>query len=588
MDAAQEVKSRLNIEDVIAQYVQLKRMGRNYKGLSPWTNEKTASFVVSPEKQIWHDFSSGRGGDVISFVMEVEGLDFRGALEQLARQAGVDLEKFGNKPSSENTARKKRILEALDLAAKFYQKQLTGNHEVLEYLFKSREFTKDTILTWRLGYAPNNGRALVDFLIKNKFSTEDIAGAGLSTKRRSGTGDMFRGRVMVPLCDGQGSVIGFTARQLQEDTDGPKYINTPQTIVYDKSRHVFGLHLAKESIRKTGYVVACEGNLDVLQSWQVGVANVVASAGTAMTVQHLKELKRFTGDVRLSFDADKAGIAATERVIPLAGSVGVELRIISLPEGKDPDDLAREDANAWRSVIESAKEAPQWLLDQYRTQLDLSSASGKKTLTDKLLPTIATLVDPVEKEHYLKLLAEASDTSLGALQDKLSGKESAAASTRMKQVKQPVVVDEAGERDYRRLQNHLLAMILMQPSLRGVTESIDGEIIQGHEQEVVFHFLKVNPSFKPDAKGLAKLKEAADYVKMLSLLFEEEYASLSAQDLREQASVLKNRLIANYVKMQNTKLSVAMHGATNQKEINKLASKADALNRLINNPPPAI
>lgn len=582
MDAAQEVKSRLNIEDVIAQYVQLKRMGRNFKGLSPWTNEKSPSFVVSPEKQIWHDFSSGRGGDVISFVMEVEGLDFRGALEQLARQAGVDLEKFGSRPSGENTARKKRILAALDLATKFYQKQLSGNREVLEYLIKKRGFTKDTILTWRLGYAPNNGRALVDFLIKNGYSAKDIAESGLSTQRRSGTGDMFRGRVMVPLCDGQGNVIGFTARQLQNDSDGPKYINTPQTLVYDKSRHVFGLHLAKESIRKTSYVVACEGNLDVIQSWQAGVANVVASAGTAMTVQHLKELKRFTGDVRLSFDADRAGMAATERVIPLAQSVGVELRIISLPEGKDPDDLARDDANAWRSAIEAAKEAPQWLMDQYKSQLDLSSAAGKKTLSDKLLPTIASLADPVEKEHYLKQLASAADTSLEALQAKLDGKQLAGPTPRMKQVKAPAVVDEAATREYRRLQNHLLAMILMQPALRGITESIESEIIEGVAQEKVFHFLRVHPDFQPDAKGMAKLKDEADYVKMLSLLFEEEYASLSAQDLREQASVLRNRLIAIYVKMQNTKLSAAMQNATDQKELNELAKKADHLNQLIN------
>jgi DNA primase len=301
MDAVAEVKSRLNIEDVIGEYVQLKRAGRNFKGLSPFTNEKSPSFIVSPDKQIWHDFSSGRGGDMFTFVQEVEGLDFKGALDMLARRAGVDLEQFRGSANQTNTQFKNRALEALELATKFYQRQLTANKPALDYLIKQRKFSRETVLAWRLGYSPNTGQALSEFLTKHGFERDEMKRAGVVVERYSRLSDMFRGRIMVPLCDSRGSVIGFTARLLADDPNAPKYINTPQTIVYDKSRNIFGLHLAKEAIRKTGLVVAVEGQMDVISSHQAGVKNVVASAGTAMTESHLKELKRFTGDIRLCF-----------------------------------------------------------------------------------------------------------------------------------------------------------------------------------------------------------------------------------------------------------------------------------------------
>src|SRR3954469_10644959 len=199
MDAVAEVKSRLNIEDVVGEYVQLKRTGRNYKGISPWTNEKTPSFIVSPEKQIWHDFSSGKGGDMFSFVMEMEGLDFRGTLEMLARKAGVDLEQFTSSTSRTSAQLKSRTIETLELAARFYQKQLTANPAALDYLLKKRKFTRQTLLDFRLGYAPNTGAALTDFLTRKGFTADEMKRAGLVVERQRRTADMFRGRVMIPL-----------------------------------------------------------------------------------------------------------------------------------------------------------------------------------------------------------------------------------------------------------------------------------------------------------------------------------------------------------------------------------------------------
>jgi len=580
VDAVSEVKSRLNIEDVIGQYVQLKRTGRNFKGLSPWTNEKTASFIVSPEKQIWHDFSSGKGGDMFSFVMEMEGLDFRATLETLARQAGVDLEQFSNSQPGVVSQLKNRAIEILAIAGKFYQKQLVANRSALEYLINSRKFSKQTILEWRLGYAPNVSRALTDFLTKQGFTTDDPRRAGLTIQRYSSAADMFRGRIMIPLCDSRGSIVGFTARLLDDEPDAPKYINSPQSTVYDKSRQVFGLHLAKEAIRKEGFVVVVEGNMDVIASHQANVKNVVASAGTAMTEMHLKTLKRFTGDIRLCFDADQAGINATERIIPLAQKAGVNLRIISIHGAKDPDELIQKSISSWEKSIKSAIYAPDWLIERYREQLDLTSAPGKKAFTDALMTTIRRLEDPVEQEHYLKEIAKLTSSSMEAVRAKLA-KGGAADVARLKIPRvQPRQLDRA-VLEFQRLQDHFLAMALMQPKIRPLIKDIDQIVFTKGASRNIFCFLLENPDFNGDPKLASKLQDDIDYVKILSLQFEELYQEVPINDLEEQAIQLRRRLLDRYVKMQKHELAEAMQHASDEKELKKLLNKADKLNLLI-------
>jgi DNA primase len=581
MDAVSEVKSRLNIEDVVAEYVQLKRTGRNYKGKSPWTNEKTPSFIVSPEKQIWHDFSSGKGGDVFSFVMEMEGLDFKGTLDMLARKAGVELEQFNSSASKTNSNLKSSAYQILELATKFYQTQLIANRTALDYLSKDRAFKRETILAWRLGYAPNHGFALTDFLTKKGYTTDEMKRAGLVVQRARRESDMFRGRIMIPLTDSRGQIIGYTARLLDDDPDAPKYINTPQTILYDKSRHVFGLHMAKEQIRKSGYVVAVEGNMDVIASWQAGVTNVVASAGTAMTEFHLRELKRFTGDIRLCFDADRAGIAATERVIPLAQKVEVSLRIVTINDAKDPDELVRKDPAAWSKAIENSTYATDWLVETYKAQLDLSSASGKTAFTDALLPTLRGLRDPVEQEHYLKLVASTSDTSLEAVKSKLETRLPDLPVVRLRKPKLRFAPIDPNAIEYQRLQNHLLAMTLMQPKIRSALTRCRSEYFSEGPSRELFEFLNQNPDFKGDLETAKQLQAIRDYVKIIVLQFEELYAALSLDDLRTQAESLVARLIDRYVKIQKHTLALAMDEASSEAEIKELVQKADKLNELI-------
>lgn len=523
-DAKEEVRARLNIEDVVGEYVQLKRAGRNFKGLSPFTSEKTPSFTVSPEKHIWHDFSSGKGGDVFSFVMEVEGIDFRAALEQLARKAGVDLSMYDSAQSGEIAAKKRRQIEANELACRYYQQSLLKNQHALEYVFKKRGLSKEIVQEFRIGYATDDGEAVVRFLTKKGFSKKELAEAGLTN--RFG-GDIFRGRMTVPLMDGSGQVIGFTGRILTDDPKAPKYLNTPQTLVYDKSRHVFGLSQAKEAIRKGEFSVIVEGNLDVVSSHQAGVKNVIASAGTALTEWHLKALARLSHDVRLAFDADKAGLAATERAIPIAQVVGVELSIISLPEGaKDPDELIQRDASLWAKATESAEPVVDWVLRQYSARVDMTTAAGKRRFTTEGLGVVSRLNDSVEQEHYLNQIASMTGTSLDAVRAKLTAGQGSSDAPK-KSIKRPSEPVEPVRPDAA-YQDNLLAVLMAHPVTRHHLGGFDTTTLAGKERQQLAAWLKKHDALLDELP--AALKPLETYVRIVQLKAETRYEGWSEQD----------------------------------------------------------
>ncbi len=561
MDAVEEVKARLSIEDVIAEYVPLKRAGRNWRGLSPFSNEKTPSFMVSPEKQIWHDFSSGKGGNMFSFVMEVEGLEFKGALELLARKAGIDIEQYRSAGPRRDGPSKERLHELLELSARFYQEHFKKNPDVVEYVSKQRKFTKETALEWRIGYSPNNGSALLTYAKGKGFTEAELKQAGLTAQSyRGGVQDMFRGRLMIPLQDPQGRLIGFTARQLDDDPNAPKYINTPQTVLYDKSRHIYGLHLAKESIRKTKFAVMVEGNLDVIASHQAGVRQVVATAGTALTEPHLKALGRFTGDIRLAFDADKAGVAATERAIPIASKVKVTLSMIDIPSGKDPDDLIRKDPKLWETAITKHQYALDWLMARYSKELDLSSAVGKREFTDILLPVVRSLADDVERDHYLGAVAKATGTSREALDQKFQKTGAAAPPTRRRTVKASQDTLDKAQIENKKAQDNLLSLMLMRPTLREFLQLLTPNMLYTDEARELLEFLKTHPDFdgKKDTKVVQNI---ADYVKIESLLYEELYQGLELNELHDEAARLQTRLVKNFVKTKKNELAEELDAA---------------------------
>ena len=519
-DVKEEIKARLPVEDVISQYVELKRAGRNLKGRSPWGVDKTPSFMVSPEKGIWHDFSANKGGDIFTFIMEVEGISFREALEKLAAQAGVDISKYAG-GDKELSRRKARAREALELTTKFYQFCLSKSKKVSEYVFYKRNLNRATAKEFRIGYAPADGKTLKKFLMGRGFSEKELNDAGLLN--RFG-GDMFRGRMMVPFMDTTGNVIGYTARVL--DKSEPKYLNTQETLLFNKSRFIFGLTQAKEAIRKNGFVVIVEGNMDVISSHQAGVKEAVATSGTAMTEQHLKILSNLTNDIRLAYDGDDAGVRAAERAIMMAGDLGLNLTVISDYQGaKDPDELIQRGAELWQKAVNERKPAIEWLLDKYEEKVDLTSGFGKKTYSDVALKMLNYVKDKVERAHYEEVVAR----RLGVSREDLHGKEgdlekklAEKPKRRLKKAK-----TEARTNAILKLEDNLLA-IMVYGGVEGPSE------IEIPEDEI-------------------KLAE-------LELVFDDVYKNYSKVELEREVKYLYGRLKKEMIKSEIEKLTDELAG----------------------------
>ena len=577
-DAKEEVRSRLNIEDVVGEYVQLKRAGRNFKGLSPFSGEKTPSFYVSPEKNIWHDFSSNKGGDVFSFVMEVEGVDFREALELLARRAGIELSDYDSKGNQEFAKLKRRLLEAHQWAARYYQQTLLQNNNALEYVFKKRGLSKEIVQTFQIGYAPDSGDALVQFLTKKGFTKQELSVGGLTNRYG---GDLFRGRMMVPLMDASGQVIGFTGRILEDAPNAPKYLNTPQTPLYDKSRHVFGLSQAKEAIRKNDYTVVVEGNLDVVSSHQVGITQVVATAGTAMTESHLKALVRLSPNIRLAYDGDAAGLAATERSIPIGQSVGVELTIVSLPDDvKDPDELIQKDVKLWQQAIDNSEGVVDWLLTQYTKRENMSVPLGMRRFTTAALAVVRALQDPIEQEFYLKKIAGYTSTTLETVREKFDSNDDQSEPT-LKEVKYQgeAVTDPFGYED------NLLALAMVYPAVRELLIEIDEPMLSNEDRKVVLTFLK---SSTDTVQSTPKdLQDLDTYVKILLLKADARYGDWSDDDRYFETARLVRIIVTKHKQTQKDELTAALRIAEDEGSDEEALRLRHALNELIKEIPRA-
>ena len=526
-DARDEIKARISIEDLAGEYLELKRTGRNFKALSPWTNERTPSFIISPDKQIWHDFSSGKGGDIFGFIMEVEGMNFREALEFLARKAGVEIETFDSKRSREISEKKERLRKILQISANFYQHMLVRNKEALNYVFKNRKLSKEIVQEFKIGFAPNTQKMLTNFLLKKGFAMSDIRDAGLLN--RFG-GDIFRNRMVIALQDSGGSPVGFTGRIIKDEPNAPKYLNTPQTLLYDKSSNIFGLSQAKNEIRKAGFVVVVEGNMDVISSHQAGVKNVVATAGTAMTVHHLKALGRFSNDVRLCFDSDQAGISATERAISLGQQAGVELSIITLNqsagEAKDPDELIQKDLELWKDSISKPQPAIEWIFDQYEKRLNIATAVGKKEFSTIALKLVENLNDPVEKDFYIEQISKRIGVSKTTLLGKFDEK------PRPVKPKRRIKIEKTDEKfvDEYIYEDDLLALAIKEQKLAEMLSELQDDILHDKQRNQILQILKSN--------DLDLLKNFDDYVKILLLKADERLGNIKGSATDEMKRLI--------------------------------------------------
>ncbi|HSX14321.1 MAG TPA: DNA primase [Candidatus Saccharimonadales bacterium] len=552
MDEVAEVKHRLGVAEVVGGYLPLKQAGRNLKASCPFHNEKTASFMVSPEKGIWHCFGCGQGGDIFKFVMMMDGLEFRPALEKLAERAGVELKQRG---SPEITKLKKRLSEAHQLAAKYYQATLVKNKSAFNYLIKDRRLNKSSINDFQIGYAPENYEALSKFLISRGFTKDELTKGSLAgtSSRDDSIYDLFRGRIMFPISDASGKVVAFTGRVL-DPAKNPKYYNSQQTLIYDKGRSVYGLHLAKEAIREADLAVLVEGNMDVVASHQAGIRNVVAASGTALTSDQLKALSHFSKNVALAFDQDVAGIKATERAIELAQQLGLTLKVIEF-SAKDPDELIAKSPDLWASAIKSAKYAIDYLFDRLAREYDLTSAVGKRQYSDRLAANLRRLSDPVEREHYLKLLAERVGTSLESVKQKVdqspaSALEPAEAAIKTKPIDAQTALEVA-----------VLAINLAHPRVRMSLDDLENQdFVQPEHQEILAGLKKLGKSGGGEAL-IKLLPEQADYVKILELKGEQEYADLAPADCSLEAFTLVRNLRIGSNKRQKIEVSKQLREA---------------------------
>jgi len=486
MQIIEEIKDRIDIVDFISSYVPLKKAGRTYKGLCPFHAEKTPSFVVFPHTQTWHCFGAcGTGGDIFSFLMRREGLDFSEALRRLAERAGVTLEPAS--PRSEASEQKRaRLIEMHALAAQYYHHLLrhSGEAEEARAYLARRKINLDTVDRFQLGYALKSWEGIKFFLLGRGYSEQDLIEGGLIVKKEGGesTYDRFRNRLMIPIRNMRGQVIAFGARALNPN-DVPKYLNSPQTPLFDKGHTLFGIDLAAPAIRQTDQAVLVEGYMDVLSAHQAGYANVVAGMGTALTEAQLQQLKRLTCRFVLALDADTAGSAATLRGIetarealesdsrPVFTSHGlirferrldVDIRIAALPPGRDPDDILRESPEDWPRIIAEALPVASFVMQTLAAQTDLSTAREKTRLVRQVLPLIREVDNEVEREHYISELAQLVKVSERALLSELQRPLTSSTRTGMVAASS-LAEDKDEEKPGFGAEEHLLALVMYHP-----------------------------------------------------------------------------------------------------------------------------
>ena len=407
-DAVQEIKDRLDLVDLISEHLRLQKAGRDLKGLCPFHQEKTPSLYVSPEKQLWHCYGCQKGGDHFTFIQDIEHVDFRGALRLLAEKTGVVLEES---PGAGRQRELKRTISRLNLlAAQYFHHILLENPAGQRALIQleSRGVTRASMTEFQLGFAPAGQRkdSLVRFLRKHGATDGEMMEAGLAIKPDGGgeLWDRFRQRIIIPIHDERGALIAFGGRVI-DDSAQPKYLNTSQTALYDKGRTLFNLHRARKSIHELKHAVLMEGYFDAITAWQANVTNVVTTSGTALGEHQVRLLKRETQELLLAFDRDDAGLNATQRAIELATKSSIYIKVVRVPQGKDPDDYLRANPDGWATLREHALPEWEYLLRQVLANLDLTDARERRRGAELVIPVLAKIPEASVLEIYAQQAA---------------------------------------------------------------------------------------------------------------------------------------------------------------------------------------
>ena len=544
MSVVDDIKDKLDVVAVIGEYISLQKTGRNFKGLCPFHGEKTPSFIVSPERQSWHCFGCGTGGDVFSFVMKKDGLEFGEAVHLLADKAGVTLsQSYGDRARDKEN---QKLYEINEAAAQYYHHVLVntpGGQVALTYL-EQRGINRKTIDDFQLGYSLDSWDALQKYLTGRNIS--ELESVGLVVKKENGAFDMFRGRIMFPIRNRRGNVLGFGGRALSND--GPKYLNSPQTKIFNKSNIIYGIDRSHASIRQQDMVVVVEGYMDVLTAHQYGVSNVVAFMGTAVTQNQVDTLSRIASNIILALDSDAAGDEATLRGIEVCrqalehskskrpskagagSSVQMDIRVVTLPSGKDPDEIIREDVELWKKAVDESLPVVEYLFKVVAAEYDLSKTKERSAAAQRLIPIINDMSDNIQREIYIKKLGELLGVSETTLTVMASSARSAKANARPKQ--------QAPKAKGDKLEEHCLCLLLSNPYLYDKCGELSGQYFSHIDNRYIYEVWRDNPeTFTEDIDGSVQ-----DHLEsLLSAILPSATASVCEKELAVCVARLKER-----------------------------------------------
>jgi len=527
------IKDKLNILDVVGAYVKLEKAGTSYKGKSPFTNEKTPSFYVSPDKGFYYCFSSGKGGDIFHFIQEIERVDFRESLKILAEKAGVSLSQKGKASLHSKDA---LYYQILDDATKWYEVNLRRDGEVVDYLL-GRGLSKETIVNFRIGFAKNSWNDCYDYL-KTKYTDTDIAAVGMITqKEKGGFYDRFRSRIMFPLMDGRGRVVGFSGRIFEPKGQelakpGAKYVNSPEGVLFDKSRVLYGFHTAKADLSKKGFCILVEGQFDVLMAQQAGSTNTVAISGTGLTEPHLKMIQRFTDTIYLALDSDNAGVKATRRSVLLAYQAGMNVRVIVMADGKDPADVINNSSEQWQTVVHDAQNYIDYRLELFERQPN--EFKDKKELVHADLFEIVTLLpSAIDQDKVLEKLGLFLGVSVEAVRKDFA---TFTPNTNLSVVETEKKPEAQKQKEVLETQEHILYLYhyLLQSEL--------GILADGLEKETELYKQVYNSDIQEDYKGLDETKKNIQFF-VLSQQFQDSPENIIRSSLETALGEALNKHI---------------------------------------------
>ena len=583
MTPVDEIKNRLDIVEVIGGYIKLKKAGKDYKALCPFHKEKNPSFFVSPSKQIWHCFSCQAGGDIFSFVEKIEGVEFVDALRILAQKAGVPLKREDPQLRNQRTV----LYEVCSEAGEFFQKELEKNKTILDYLTK-RGLKTETIKNFKIGYAPDSWDALSKNLTELGYKANDIEKAGFSIKKEDTDRhyDRFRNRIMFPIFDLSGQIAGFSGRifevprpkgagtPVRQKSDlGAKYVNTPDTLIYNKSKIIYGLDKAKTEIRKKNECIIVEGQFDLIMAHQAGTQNAIATSGSALTVDHLRVLKRYAENLVFSFDADTGGEGATKRAIAPAQQLEFNVKVAILPEeDKDPAEIIKKDAQKWEKILENAKPIMEFYFDNAFSKHPNLGVEDKREIAKELLYPIKNLSNVVEQAHWLQLLAsklKVDEKKLVEALQRVKARENGEVEAEL-----PTETRQASR--IKSLEEHLLGLALKYcQHLNCIKEELNPNILSIQEIKNVFLKLK---SFKEDfdlKKFQTELTKEEVYLTNY-LIFKAEYCDLEEKEALDEIKCAIREIKTYDLKQKMIQLSLDIkeaEDAKNKEKIGELRGK---------------